>query len=168
MAVELETERLRLRQWRESDVEPLLGIYRDPLSEKLWGPDLKPHDAWRRIAVFLGHWTLKGFGMWALEDKANSRFAGYAGLWFPLEFADVEVGYGLAQWCRGRGYATEAASRARAYAYKVVKLPRVVSYIHPENEPSKRVAERLGAKPDGEFMIQGKSHIVYRHPNIVH
>jgi RimJ/RimL family protein N-acetyltransferase len=168
MAVELETERLRLRQWRESDVEPLLTIYGDPVSQQLWGSDIKLHDEWRRIAVFLGHWQLKGFGLWALEEKSTARFAGYAGLWFPLEFTDVEVGYGLVPQCRGKGYATEAAARARAYAYDVLKLPTVVSYIHPINEPSKRVAERLGATPDGEFMLQGRPHIVYRHPNTVH
>ena len=72
--------------------------------------------------------------------------------------------WGLLPAFRGHGYATEAATRARAYAYGELGWPTIVSYIAPENAPSRRVAERLGAKPDGSIEMRGAVVDVWRHP----
>jgi RimJ/RimL family protein N-acetyltransferase len=160
---ELETERLRLRHWRESDVDPFLAFYRDPQSAAIYGTDITHSDVWRRVALVIGHWQLRGFGPWALEDKATGKFAGHGGLWFPDGWGDVEVGYGISPEFRGRGYAAEAARRVRDYGYREKGLKRLVSYIEPENKASLRVAEKLGAVPDGEFVLRDKVHIVYLH-----
>lgn len=162
---ELETERLRLRFWRESDVEPFLAFYRDPQSAAVYGDDVKRSDVWRRIALIIGHWQLRGFGPWVLEDKATGRFAGHGGLWFPDDWADVEVGYGIMPEFRGQGYAPEVARYVRDYGYREKGFKRLVSYINPENKASRRVAEKLGAVPDGEFLMHGKPHLVYLHRN---
>ena len=164
MAIELEAERLRLRPWREADVEPLHAFYRDPLSAKIYGSTVAQPDVWRRVAAFIGHWQLRGFGLWALEECSSGAFVGYSGLWFPPEFGDVEVGWGIAREHRGRGYATEAARCARDYGYRIAGLDRLVSYILPDNRASIAVAERLGARPDGEFMLHEKPHTIYLHP----
>ncbi|MCA0432051.1 MAG: GNAT family N-acetyltransferase [Proteobacteria bacterium] len=166
MFPELETERLRLRQFREADVEPLLAFYQDPLSQKIFGPDASYGEVWRGVAKFIGHWTLRGFGQWAVEEKSSGRFAGYAGLWFPGDFADVEVGYGLHPAFRGKGYALEAARAARDHGYRTLGLPRLVSYIAPDNQPSLRIAERLEATPDGSFLLHGKPHTIYLHKKL--
>lgn len=163
MPVELETARLRLRQWREEDVDPFHAFYLDPQSAAIYGADIKRHDVWRRVATIIGHWQLRGFGLWALEDKASGSFAGYSGLWYPSEFGNVEVGWGLAPAFRGKGLATEAARRARDYGYDVLDVDTLVSYVLPGNMPSKRVAERLGARPAGTFELQGREHTVFRH-----
>lgn len=160
--VELETARLRLRKWREDDQESLHAFYSDPISQSIYGYDYSRDDIWRRIAFNLGHWQLRGFGTWALEEKATGTFAGYAGLWFPLGWGDVEVGYGLAAEHRGKGFATEAAICARDHGYKI-GIERLVSYILPTNAASQRVAERLAAKPDGAFMLYDIPHIIYLH-----
>lgn len=160
----LQTERLILRPFREDDVDAFHAFYQDPLSQALFGGDVSKADVWRRIALFHGHWALKGFGIWAIEEKSTRRFAGYAGLWFPYEFADVEVGYGLHPAHRGRGYAVEAAQAARAFGRRR-GITRLVSYIIPANARSVRVAERLGARPDGEFQLHGRLHTVYLHPS---
>src|SRR5216117_1458505 len=76
MAPELETARLRFRDWRESDVDPFHAFYRDPQSEAVYGTDAQRSDAWRRMALFVGHWQLRGYGPWALEDKKSGRKAG--------------------------------------------------------------------------------------------
>lgn len=160
---ELETERLRLRHWRESDVEPFHEFYRDPQSAVVYGDDVKRSDVWRRIALHIGHWQLRGFGAWALEDKKTGCFAGHSGLWFPDGWDDVEIGWGIAPEFRGKGYAGEAAKRVRDYGYHEIGLARLVSYIAPGNMASLRVAEKLGAVPDGEFLMHGKPHLVYLH-----
>jgi RimJ/RimL family protein N-acetyltransferase len=160
---ELETERLRLRHWCESDVDRLLAFYRDPQSAAIYGEDIKRSDVWRRMALAIGHWHLRGFGPWVLEDKATNKVAGLGGLWFPDGWGDVEIGYGIAPEFRGRGYAGEAALRVRDFGYREKGLPRLVSYIDPSNTASRRVVEKLGAVPDGEFLLHDKVHIVYLH-----
>ena len=64
---------------------------------------------------------------------------------------------------RGKGFASEAAERARAHGYRTLKLARLVSYIDPGNTASQRVAEKLGARREGEFLLKGKKHHVYLH-----
>ena len=161
---ELETERLRLRHWRESDVDPLHVFYRDPLSAEIYGSGIERSDVWRRMALAIGHWHLRGFGPWILEEKTSSRIAGQCGLWFPDGWGDVEVGYGIMPEFRGKGYASEAAARVRNYGYREKGIARLVSYIDPGNSASLRVAEKLGARLDGEFLLHGKAHQVYLHP----
>lgn len=163
MHAELETERLRLRHWRETDVDPLFAFYRDPQSQAIYGSDISRSDVWRRVALIIGHFQIRGFGLYALEDKKSHEFAGYAGLWFPHGWDDVEVGYGIAPQFRGLGLATEAARRVRDHGFGELGLPRLVSYINPINVTSIRVAEKLGAVPDGEFIMHGKPHVIYRH-----
>jgi RimJ/RimL family protein N-acetyltransferase len=163
MQRELETGRLRLRQWREADVDPLCDFYRDPQSQAVYGSDVSRADVWRRIALIIGHFQLRGFGLHALEDKASGELAGYAGLWFPDGWDDVEVGYGIAPQFRGRGFATEAARRARDHGFGDLGISRLVSYINPVNSNSIRVAEKLGAAPEGEFIMRGLPHMIYRH-----
>jgi RimJ/RimL family protein N-acetyltransferase len=160
---ELETERLRLRFWRENDVGPLLAFYRDPQSAVVFGEGVKRSDVWRRTALFVGHWELRGFGPWALEDKRTGNFAGFCGLWFPEGWDDIEIGYGIAPEFRRLGYAVEAAKRVRDHGYRDKGFKRLVSYISPENKPSLRVAEKLGAVPHGEFLLNDKLHLVYLH-----
>lgn len=162
MAIELETERLHLRQWRESDVEPLLAYHRDPVCESLFGDGFTREDIWRRIALFSGHFNLRGYGLWALEEKHSQSFAGYAGLYYPDGWGDIEVGYGIAPQHRRKGFAIEAATRARDYGYEI-GCKRLVSYILPTNEASQRVVQRLQAKPDGAFMLHEVPHITYLH-----
>ena len=162
MAIELESARLRLRQWREDDVGPLLAFYNDPVSESIYGAGFTRADIWRRIALFVGHFQLRGFGPWALEEKTSKSFVGHGGLWFPEGWDDVEVGYGIAPEHRRKGYAAEAALCARNYGYEI-GIPRLVSYIQPDNAASIAVATRLQAKPNGEFMMHGKPHTIYLH-----
>ena len=73
--------------------------------------------------------------------------------------------WGLLRNYHGRGYATEAAARARAYAFQELQWPTAVSYIVAENLPSRRVAERLGATRDGTTELKGTAVDVWRHPS---
>lgn len=161
---EFETERLRLRHWRESDVDPFLDFYRDPQSVAVYDSgDIKRSDVWRRVGLFIGHWQLRGYGPWAIEERASGKFVGHGGLWFPDGWNDPEIGWGIMPEFRGKGFAVEAAQRAREHGYRTLKLARLVSYIDPSNTASLRVAEKLGAKREGEFLLHGKTHHVYLH-----
>ena len=107
----LETERLILREGRESDFEVLVAFYADEEASKPGGGPLTRAEAWGRVAFNRGHWALRGYGNWALEEKATGDYAGWAGLWFPEGFPEREVGWGLIQgqaWsrlCDGGGFA---------------------------------------------------------------
>jgi RimJ/RimL family protein N-acetyltransferase len=160
----LETERLTLRPWRQSDFEPFADFYSDPETAVFVGGTCGRNDAWRRMATYVGHWHLRGYGFWALEDKSTGGFVGYAGLWFPEGGPEPEVGWGLLKVAHGRGFATEAALRARAYGYSVVGLKTLISFVDLRNLPSRKVAERMGARQEGTAMLFGSEAGIFRHP----
>jgi RimJ/RimL family protein N-acetyltransferase len=168
MAPTLETERLRLRAWRNDDLDAFAAFTSDREATRFVGGTFSRGDTWRRIAMFLGHWQLRGFGNWAIEERASGAFVGYGGLWKPEGWPEPEVMWGLLPTFHGRGYATEAATRARTFAFQDLRWPTAVSYIVAENLPSRRVAERLGATHDGTIELKGTAVDVWRHPSPHH
>jgi len=160
----LETERLRLRPWRSDDLDVFADFMADAEDTRFIAGPLSREDSWRRIALFFGHWELRGFGNWVVEEKASGAFAGYSGLWYPEGWQHKELMWGILPAYRGRGYATEAATRARTYAYGELGWATIVSYIAPTNLPSRAVAERLGATRDGTIELRGAVADVWRHP----
>jgi RimJ/RimL family protein N-acetyltransferase len=160
----LETERLRLREWREDDLAPLAAFSADRTTVRFFGAPASTDDIWRHMATLVGHWVLRGFGMWALEERSSGRWIGYCGLWYPHGWPEHEIGWGLAADARGRGLATEAARRARDFAYSQLGWTTLISCIVPENVTSQRVAERLGATLERRIELKGHTTGVYRHP----
>ena len=164
----LETERLVLRAPEEGDFEAYARFFAHQQSEGIGGP--VPRDlAWRRLACLAGHWMLRGYGMWALEEKASGDLAGFCGPWNPEGWSEPEIGWSLMLGMTGKGYATEAAFRAREYAYDTLGWTTAISLIADTNHASKRVAERLGARFEeiktipfqgGEVTAE-----IYRHPS---
>ncbi|WP_137702539.1 GNAT family N-acetyltransferase [Marimonas lutisalis] len=140
----LETERLILREPREADFAYERAFFASDASRFVGGP-LPAHRAWRTLAMVVGHWAFRGFGLWGVEDKATGTYLGRVGLWFPEGWAEREIGWTLMPHAWGKGYATEAAIAARAHAYDVLGWDTAVSLIAPENDASKAVARRLGA-----------------------
>lgn len=159
----LETERLVLRAFEDRDHDAVARFYADDAGASYVGGPIDRRQAWRVIAAFVGHWHLRGFGPFAVQPKAGGDVIGWCNLWRPPEFPEIEIGWTLFEPHRGKGYVDEAARRVRAYAFETLKLSTLVSYIAPENEPSRRVAERLGARHDGRIAINGKTVDVWRH-----
>src|SRR3954471_15868380 len=158
----LETERLILRQWREDDFEDYARICADPeVMRYLGGKPFTRLEAWRHIAFFIGHWQLRGYGHWAVEEKASGQMIGRIGFLNPVGWPAFEIGWTLAREHWGKGYATEGARRALEYAFTELDKEHVISLIHPENRASIRVAERLGERPEGEAEIFGIGVLVY-------
>jgi RimJ/RimL family protein N-acetyltransferase len=117
--------------------------------------------AWRSMAVHLGHWSLRGYGQWALQERATGQLVGRAGLWQPEGWPGLEVGWLLGRRYWGRGYATEAGAAALAYAFDELGAEHVISLIRPENRGSIRVAERLGETHERTIELQNASALVY-------
>jgi RimJ/RimL family protein N-acetyltransferase len=156
--VELETDRLKLRMWRESDLDEYAEMCADPMVMRYLGPGTvyTRSEAWRSIAFFMGHWQMRGYGHWAVEEKATGRMIGRIGFLNPEGWPAFEIGWTLARPAWGNGYATEGATTALRYAFNELDQRHVISLIHPENRRSIKVAERLGEKPEGTTRLLGQ------------
>lgn len=160
--VELETERLTLRMWREDDFPAYAEMCADPeVMRYLGGKTLNTLEAWRHLAFIVGHWHLRGYGHWAVEEKASGRLIGRLGFLNPEGWPGFEIGWTLARESWGKGYATEGARRALEYAFGELGRGHVISLIHPENRASVRVAERLGERLEGETELMGIRVLIY-------
>ena len=162
--VRLETERLVLRMFREDDFESYARICADAEVMRYLGVEGKPYtrlEAWRHMAFLVGHWQLRGYGHWAVEEKTSGNLIGRIGFLNPAGWPGFEIGWTLGRESWGRGYATEGARRALAYAFGEMGRDHVISLIHSENEASIRVAERLGERLEGKAEIFGIEHLVY-------
>jgi len=158
----LETERLVLRMFRESDTDAYAEMVSDPEVMRFLGGQPVPRaEAWRNMALMLGHWHLRGYGMWAVAEKASGEMVGRVGCWNPEGWPGLEVGWTLRRRFWGRGYATEAARASARYAFESLGQERVISLIAPDNVNSIRVAERLGERPVGEWEVSGKQVVVH-------
>jgi RimJ/RimL family protein N-acetyltransferase len=169
------TERLLLREWRDSDLEDFAAINADPAVMEFFPEPYTGERTRRFVERIRERWTELGYGLWAAERKDTGRFIGYVGLWpatFPAHFTPaVEVGWRLAadQW--GHGYGTEGARAALTYGFDTLGLEEIVSFTSALNVRSVRVMERLGMRHDvaGDFehpnVPQGhptRAHVLYR------
>lgn len=140
-----ETDRLFFRQLHDSDLDAYADMNADPeVRRYLDGRVLERDQAWREMAMFLGHWELRGYGLWAAEHKRTGEFVGRIGLNNPEGWPGLEVGWALARQHWGHGYATEGGRAAIEHAFEFLGINHIISVIHPDNRPSIRVAERLG------------------------
>jgi RimJ/RimL family protein N-acetyltransferase len=155
----IQTERLILRRWCDADVAPNTSMLADPGTARYITADGKPVTSdlvgWRNAAILSGHWVLHGFGMFVVEEKSSGRFAGRVGPWFPPGWPGFEVGWGIANGFRGKGYAVEAARAAIDWSFATFELDRIIHCIDRENTASQAVARRLGAEKHGEFDLFG-------------
>ena len=113
------------------------------------------------MCAMIGHWHFRGYGIWAVEEKASGQFIGRIGLHYPETWPGFELGWTLARTAQGKGYATEAARRALEYAFVELNRDHVISLINPENQPSIRVAERIGETVEGQTELLGTEVLVY-------
>jgi RimJ/RimL family protein N-acetyltransferase len=162
--VTLQTDRLTLRMLRESDLDAYAEMSADPEVMRYIGdgqPAARPM-AWRGMATMVGHWSLRGYGMWAAEERSSGVLVGRIGFWNPEGWPGFEIGWMLRRCFWGRGYATEGARRALQYAFTELQQPQVISLIHPENAASIRVAGRLGEHLVGPTEVMGKTALIFR------
>lgn len=160
------TERLLLRAFEPGDVEPYMAMMADPQVARFLanGRPLSRADAWRQLAMFAGHWTLKGFGVWAVEERATGKLLGRIGCMEPEGWPGFEIAYTLARPAWGHGYAREGAAAALRYARETLGRSDIISIIRPANAGSIRVATSLGATPAETVEFFGAPAVLYRYP----
>lgn len=158
---DLETERLRLRQPRPEDYEAYCVSAADAeVRRYLNGEPLDREQAWRELAYLIGHWGMRGFGFYTVEERATGRWVGRIGFNQPEGWPGFELGWTLARDAWGQGYATEAARACLEHAWSR-GIPRVISVIAPENRASIAVAERIGETYERDTRVLGWDVRVY-------
>ena len=160
----LETERLVLRMFRPEDADAYASMCADPEVMRFLAFDGKPMsrlEAWRSLAMMVGHWHLRGYGMWALEERTSGTLVGRVGFNDPDGWPGFEIGWMLGRAWWGRGYASEGARAALAHAFSALDREHVISIILPDNHRSIRVAEGLGERVERTIDWFGKPALVY-------
>lgn len=160
----IETERLILREFREStDFDSYAEFYGSDLTKYYGGP-LDRVAAWRAAAAMMGHWTIRGYGAWAVEEKSTGDFCGMVGLWNPEGWPEREITWGIVEHKQGLGIAAEAAERSKTYAYETLGWGSVYSCILDENIASIRLAEKIGATLERRIEREARGTLlIYRH-----
>lgn len=159
----VETDRLRLRSLREADHGTLAAFYASDRARFVGGP-MDAEQTWRMLAVEIGHWTLRGYGRWAVEEKATGAFCGVIGPWNPLGWPEPEVGWDLMNGFEGRGYGGEAGRAALAHVFGPLGWTTAISMVAEGNDRSAALALRLGARAEGAYTHpRFGAMTIYRH-----
>lgn len=159
----LETKRLQLRGPTAEDYPDFKATFASYRSRFMGGP-LNPYEAWMLYAAEIGHWNIRGFGMWMVHLRDTEETVGMAGGWCPAKWPEREIAWIIWPNQAGKGYALEATHRVRAFYYDQ-GWPTAVSYIDPKNLDSIRLAERLGCSKDPAAATVDGNDVVYRHPS---
>ncbi len=168
-APRIETARLILRAHDGKDLDAVHAMWSDPdVVRHITGKPSTREESWARILRYAGLWPIKGYGYWAVEDKATGRVAGDIGLADfardiapPLDMAP-EAGWALASWARGKGYATEAMLAALAWADADLPGLRAHCMLDANNIASVRVAQKCGFKEFARATYKGQPSLIYR------
>jgi len=159
--LELETPRLRLRQWRDTDLEPFAAMGGDPRVMQFFPETMTREESDAMAAKIRALIDERGWGFWAVEEKGGAPFVGFVGLHIPaaqLPFSPcIEIGWRLSAGHWGRGYATEAAREALYTGFRTLDLEEIVAFTSTVNQRSRRVMERLGMRHHGQ---------VFEHPSV--
>ena len=144
--VTLETERLYLRSFVSGDLDDFAALNADP-EVMLYIGDGQPQtkqQTTERLRSIIDHHDKHGFALCAAIEKTSRAFLGFCGLQFLDNTQEVEVGYRLAKRFWRKGFATEAAKASVRYGFEELGFDRIVAVVHPENEASQRVIQKIG------------------------
>lgn len=160
----LETQRLILRTFKEDDWVDLHRLYSDRECVKYTiRRTLTEGESWRTMAGLIGHWQLRGYGPYAVEEKSTGKVVGPVGLWYPNDWPEPEIKWALSRSYWGQGYASEAARAVKKMANQYIPDISLISLIFSENERSKKVAIKIGAKFEREIEFRGCVAQIFRH-----
>lgn len=150
----METERLILREWKESDVLPFARMNQDPEVMRYFPKRLNSEESEALVQRINKHIADRGFGLWAVQVKDGADFIGFIGFNytdFPAEFTPcIEIGWRLDKSFWGKGYATEGAKACLASVSRW-GLDEIYSFTSEINTPSERVMRKIGMKKAGCF-----------------
>lgn len=163
----IETARLTLRPHRRQDFEDSAALWADPVVTRfIGGRPFTREECWARLLRYAGLWALLGFGYWTIRETTTGRFVGEAG------FADFrrgtepgfhgvpEIGWVLAPWAHGQGFATEAGRAILGWGEAHFGSGRTVCIIDPAHTASLRVAAKLGYRDASRGTYHGHDIIL--------
>ena len=144
----IETERLLLR---EIDPDRDFGPWAETMQDEetvryIGGEILEPAKTWRNMAAVIGHWQIRGYGFFSVEEKSTGKWVGRVGPWFPEGWPAPEIGWTIMRQYWGKGYAGEAALASLDFARDVLGWESVIHVILDGNVASIGVAEKIGSK----------------------
>jgi RimJ/RimL family protein N-acetyltransferase len=161
-APRVETARLVLRPFIESDLDAYAAIAADPETMRYIGGGVQTREeAQRSLAFVQDHWQRRGHGLWAAEEKASGALVGRIGLIQPDGWPGLEVGWLVARHRWGEGIATEGGRASLDWGFEQLEAERILSLIVPANRASIRVAEKLGEHFDRTIDWHGREVSVY-------
>ena len=174
-AFEIRTARLRIRSWRDEDIEPHAAMNADPRVMEFFPSVMSREESTAGLARARERIAERGFSFWPVEVVGGASFIGMAGLSVPSFEAPfmpaVEIGWRLVADHWGQGYATEAARGVLAFGFERLVLPEIVSFTTVANVRSRRVMEKLGMRraPEDDFLHPAipeghpqQPHVLYR------
>ncbi len=170
-APRIETDRLVLRPWRKDDFRPYFELLQHPEVHRHFGPEpMGKEECWRRLSAAVGSWTLIGFGGWAVERQSDGKLIGMLSLfnaWRALEpeFGEQpEMGWIFSHEVHGQGMAGEACRAVIGWAEANLEPTPIWAIIAPQNEPSLRLAAKLGFERVGDTTYHGDPTVVLQRP----
>ena len=152
----LQTERLTLRAPQMDDFALYRDFYADADGSGNYGGPLRADQAFHKLAADLGHWQLRGFGMWIVTTTADNQAIGGCGIFHPVGWPNHELTWWLNVDARGNGYAAEASRAVIRHACAELRWTSVLTHMRDDNTAARNLATRLGGKvvrretfPDG-------------------
>ena len=151
--LQIEGESVRLRQWCRGDFDFYSSFLCQEATAKHYGGKLNEAQAWRHLASMIGHWELRGFGVWAVECSSDHGLIGCAGYWQPWDWDATELAFWFTEDAYEKGYPPEALEAVLEYACCFPEIGRVVCYIAPENRHARALVESMGAVATGTINL---------------
>lgn len=157
------TPRLTLREMKKQDATDLFGIFSDPEAMRFYPSTRNLAETRSWVNGNIERYERHGFGIWVVQVRTNGEFLGQCGLILQDVDGkqDLEIGYMFLRRYWGQGFATEAASACRDYAFERLNYSRVISLIDPGNIASRRVAEKVGMSVEKQIEKWSKQVLVY-------
>jgi RimJ/RimL family protein N-acetyltransferase len=153
----IETERLILRTWQDSDAEEYLRINQDPKVIEYLGINMTMENVHFFMQTMNKQFAESGLTFWAVEEKASGKLMGFIGLnspsWEASFMPCIEIGWRIGSEYWGQGYATEGAKAALDYGFKTCGLKEILAWTVPANTRSIAVMKKIGMQRDvnGDF-----------------
>ena len=162
---QIETKRLIIRMFKnDQDWQAMHKYYsNEDCTKYTTGRLLTESESWRTVASMIGHWHLRGYGPYAIEEKSSGNVLGLVGLWYPNDWPEPEIKWGLIRDYWGQGFAVEAARAVQKMAAEYLPELSPISLIHSDNENSKNLALAMKATFDNIIDFRGNNWCIYRH-----